>query len=125
MKFNWITIKVNKFEESKKFYGNYLGMKIVEEFSPNESMSIVFFAADNGMKIELIYENNSKVETFNNGNVSIGVSSEDYDNLLTVARSKKIITVEPTILGGHLECFFVADPNGINIQIARENIANN
>lgn len=118
MKFNWITIKVNNFEESKKFYSDYLGMKFVEEFSPNESMSIVFYSADNGMKIELIYDKNSKVEIPDNNNVSIGVSSENYDNLLAEARSKNIVTVEPAILGGHLECFYVADPNGINIQIA-------
>ena len=120
MRINWITIRVNKFEESKKFYNEYLGMKVEREFSPTKSMSIAFFEADNGMKIELIYDKDSKVESSNNSSISIGVSSKDYDNLLQNARVRKIITIEPTILGGHMECFFVNDPNGIGLQIAKE-----
>lgn len=120
MRINWITIKVNKFEESKKFYNQYLGMKVEREFSPTKSMSITFFAADNGMKIELIYDKDSKMESSNNSSISIGVSSQDYDNLLQKARVRKIIAIEPAVLGGHMECFFVDDPNGISLQIAKE-----
>lgn len=124
MKINWITIRVSKFEESKKFYAEYLAMKPEKEFSPAESMSIAFMSADNGMQIELIYDENLKVEPYTNTNISIGASSEDYDNLLRIARSKELISAEPTVLGGHLECFFVNDPDGNSIQIAREKNTN-
>lgn len=116
---NWITIKVKNFEKSKEFYRDFLGMKEEKEFSPNDSMVIAFFTADNGMKIELIYDKNSKLEACENNNISIGVCSSNYNDLLKKARESKIITAEPVILGGHMECFFVKDPNGIGIQIIK------
>ena len=118
MTINWITIQVADFEKSKEFYSDYLGMKVEKEFSPNELMSIVFFEADNGMKIELIYSMDSKEELTNNG-ISFGVCVSNYDELLQKARERKIITSEPAIMGGHMECFFVNDPNGVGVQIIK------
>lgn len=116
---NWITIKVKDFQKSKEFYGDFLGMKVEKEFSPRESMYIAFFVAENGMKIELIYDENLKLENSNNSNISIGICSSNYDNLLKKSRESKIISGEPVILGGHMECFFVNDPNGVGVQIIK------
>ena len=116
---NWITIKVKDFKKSKEFYRDFLGMKEEEEFSPNDSMVIAFFTADNGMKIELIYDKNSKLDACENSNISIGICSSNYDNLLKKSRESKIISGEPVILGGHMECFFVNDPNGVGVQIIK------
>lgn len=116
---NWITIKVKDFEKSKNFYRDFLGMKEEEEFSPNDSMVIAFFTADNGMKIELIYDKNSKLDACENSNISIGICSSNYDDLLKKSRESNIIYGEPVILGGHMECFFVNDPNGVGVQIIK------
>ncbi len=120
MNINWITIKVNDLEKSKQFYNKYLGMKVESEFSVNEFINIVFFEAKNGIKIELIHDKNIdviKIDT--NSNISIGITSHRYYGLLSHARETNIITIEPTILGGGLECFFVSDPNGVGIQIIK------
>lgn len=119
MMINWITIKVKDFEKSKEFYRDFLEMKEEEEFSPNNSMVIAFFTADNGMKIELIYDKNSKIEAYENNNISIGICPLNYNDILKKSRERKIITIEPVILGGNMECFFVKDPNGIGIQIIK------
>lgn len=114
---NWITIRVNDFEKSKEFYGDFLGMKAEKEFSPNESMSIAFFISDNGVKIELIHDKNSKLESSLNSNVSIGICPSNYDEILKKSQEKDMISSGPVILGGNMECFFLNDPNGVGIQI--------
>lgn len=119
MDINWITIRVSDFAKSKAFYKEYLGMKAENEFSPNESMTIAFFEANNGMKVELIYNKNMPAEAEGNSGISLGMYSSEYDKLLQLAREKNIITAEPAILGGRMECFFVNDPNGIGIQIVK------
>lgn len=53
-------------------------------------------------------------------NVSIGYSTNNYDNLLKEARTRGIIKGELTILGENMQCFFVNDPNGVGIQVIRE-----
>ncbi|MDV4151969.1 VOC family protein [Clostridium sp. AL.422] len=116
---NWITIKVKDYEKSKEFYRDFLGMKTEKEFSPNEDMSIAFFSAENGVKIELIYYNNLKLEDSLNSNVSIGICPSNYDEILMKSKEKNIITNGPIILGGNMECFFVSDPNGVGIQIIK------
>lgn len=116
---NWITIKVNDFEKSKEFYRDFLGMKAEKEFSPKESMYIAFFVAENGMKIELIYDENLKLDNSANRNISIGICSANYDDLLKKGRENNIISSEPAVLGGHMECFFVNDPNGVGVQIIK------
>lgn len=119
MVINWITIKVKDFEKSKGFYRDFLGMKAGKEFSPNEDMHITFFVADNGVKIELIYEKNSKLEVSSNNNVSIGICPLNYAEILQESKEKNIITNGPIILGGNMECFFVSDPNGVGVQIIK------
>ncbi len=85
---NWITIRVNDFAKSKAFYKEYLGMKAQNEFSPNEFMNIAFFEANNGMKVELIYNKNMSAETESNSGISLGMFSSEYDKLLQLAREK-------------------------------------
>lgn len=120
MTISWITIRVADFEQSKEFYRDYLGMKARQEFSPNEFMSIAFFEAENGMQVELICDKNSAAGETNTVGVSLGISASNYSELLQEARERKILTVEPAVLGGHMECFFVDDPNGFGIQIVKD-----
>ncbi len=55
MKLTWVTIVTTKFEESKEFYRDFLGMKPGAAFSPNEFMDIAFFKDQNGMQVEIIW----------------------------------------------------------------------
>ena len=119
MTIQWITIKVADFEKSKEFYRDYLEMKAVHEFSPNESMMIAFFEADNGMQVELIYDKSFDHTQAHNTAVSLGICTPDYDKMLQIGRERKIVTIEPVILGGNMECFFVSDPDGVGIQISK------
>ncbi len=116
---NWITIKVDDYDKSKEFYRDFLGMKAEKEFSPNDSMSIAFFEADNGMKVELIYDKNSKLKSPSNSSISIGICPLNYDEILQESQEKNIISSGPIVLGGNMECFFVNDPNGVGIQIIK------
>ena len=120
MTINWITIKVNNLEKSKKFYRDFLEMKVEREFSVN-NMDITFFSANNGTKIELIYDKNLQVKYLSNNNISIGICSSNYDEMLHNFKQKNMIFNGPLILGDNMECFFVNDPNGVAIQIIKQN----
>ena len=119
MVINWITIKVDDYNKSKEFYRGFLGMKLEREFSPNDSMTIAFFEADNGMKIELIYDKNLNLEFPLNNGISIGICPLNYDELLHKSQEKNLISNGPIVLGDSMECFFINDPNGVGIQIIK------
>ncbi len=118
MNIQWITIKVADLEKSKSFYGEFLGLTLKKAFSPDEITSIVFYEAQNGMQIELVYQN-TPTEVTDAAGVSVGIATDRYDKLLKTAEEMNIVTVGPQILGGYLECFFVKDPNNLGIQIIR------
>lgn len=116
MKFNWITLHVKDLDRSAAFYGDYLGMKPVREFTQPGGRQFMFFEAENGMQVELIA---GDAETVKASSLSLGVAAADYDVLLAKAREGGFIAGAPVVLGGHLECFFALDPDGVRIQIAR------
>lgn len=121
MLINWVTIRVSDFEKSKEFYGDYLGMEIENEFSPDEDTTIAFFSSKDKVKIEILHNKNEKIDKSQNCGVSIGMTADNYDDLLNEARKRNILVQEPAILGGYLLCFFVQDPNGVKIQIIQNN----
>ncbi len=120
MKINWITLRVNNLDASKKFYGEFLGMDLEREFSLPEGMKFAFYKSETGMEIELIENGHSVEKGLINPGISIGTSVRNYDEVLSKSRELEILTQEPTLLGGQLECFFIEDPDGMSIQIARE-----
>ncbi|NLI54063.1 MAG: VOC family protein, partial [Clostridiales bacterium] len=85
MQIQWITIRVADLEKSKRFYADFLGMRLEQEFSPSPAMTIVFFAAENGAKIELISGPPARTAPAVPA-VSIGIGSSDYAALLQSAR---------------------------------------
>ena len=116
MKFNWITLHVKDLERSAAFYGEYLGMRLAREFTQPGGRHFKFFEAENGMQVELI---GGDGETVTASNLSLGVAVGNYDALLSKAREEGFLVGEPRVLGGHLECFFAADPDGVRVQIAK------
>lgn len=118
MNINWITLNVMDLEKSKEFYTNYLGMNVENEFSPSETKDILFLKANNGIQVELIYDKKADSDPMNDNGVSLGISSTEYDKLLSQAKEREIIVIEPMTMG-NIECFFVHDPNGFRIQIIK------
>ena len=107
MKLTWITIVTTKFEESKEFYRDFLGMEPGAAFSPNEFMDIAFFKDQNGMQVELIWSK-KKTETISTSGLSSTITANSTKKqkreessspsllrrvLQTCASSSKILTV--------------------------------
>ena len=116
MKLTWITIVTTKFEESKEFYRDFLGMEPGAAFSPNEFMDIAFFKDQNGMQVELIWSK-KKTEASDSDHIYIGTFFDDYSKQYEEAKKRGIIKSEPAPQGPTNMCFVVKDPNGVNVQI--------
>lgn len=114
----WVTLRVQDLAKSKAFYGDFLGMDLQREFSAGEGMTLVFYDAGNGMQIELIEAKGILTESIRS--VSIGLATDRYDELLEASREQGLLQGEPRVLGGHLECFFIPDPDGLGIQVIRK-----
>lgn len=117
---NWITIRVRDLESSKRFYGTLLGLPFKQEFSPSPTMQIAFFGKDGETQIELIADSAHPLPPVSPCGVSIGITPGDYETLLSNARKEHCLTREPSVIGGHMECFFLSDPDGTGIQIIRQ-----
>ncbi len=101
MRVNWITLRVNNLEVSKKFYGEFLGMTLEREFELPGGMKFAFYKAENEMEIELIENGNSPEHGLENPGISIGTAVSNYEEILEASRAAGIVTQEPMILGGH------------------------
>lgn len=119
MKVNWITLFVKDLSKSKEFYEDYLGMELEREFSPSDNTIIAFYRADDGSEIELLENRAPEFEYKKISGVSIGIAVDNYKELLSLAREKNILKSEPQNLGS-FECFFVTDPDGMDIQVIKE-----
>ena len=119
MKITWVTIKVTNLQESKSFYKNFLGLKLKKEFSPMEGMTIAFLNAENGVEIELIHNKNIQLET-KDSNISIGIALNNFDEIYEKAKLNSFKVSEKVKMPNGMECFFIKDPNKVEIQIIRE-----
>ena len=120
MMINWITLHVRDMEAAKRFYTDFLGLPLAQEFSPRPGMTIAFFGQAGETQLELIHDANHPLPPVAPGAVSVGITSSRYTELLAQARETGILSGEPAIMGGHLECFFVSDPDGTGIQVIKE-----
>lgn len=118
----WITIRVKDMSVSKKFYEDFLGLKVLRSFSPCAGRQITFLGMDSGGQIELICDEAAESGTACEA-VSIGISVADFEGMYQKAKEYHVPHSEPEILGKGTECFFLTDPDGIKLQIIREEIA--
>lgn len=117
----WITIRVRDFEAAKQFYGTFLGLELTQSFAPSPNMRIAFYGNPGETQIELISDDNHPLPPVTPNAVSIGIATDRYESILTAARSEALLTREPEIIGGHMECFFLTDPDGTGIQLIKPN----
>ena len=118
MKFNWVTIHIRDTAHSRAFYGDLLGMEIDREFTQPGGRQFTFFRSEDGMQVELI-EEPSEENLVKASGISLGVAVANYDEVLSKAQGLGIVVSGPMVLGGHLECFNAADPDGVRVQISR------
>ncbi len=120
MMINWITLHVRDLNASKRFYAEFLGLPLAHLFSPRPGMTIAFFGQEGETQLELIHDASHPLPSIAPGAVSIGITSSRYTELLAKARELSILSGEPAVMGGYLECFFVTDPDGTEIQVIKE-----
>lgn len=117
MKVCWCTIRVNDLEQSKRFYGDVLGLELDNTFSPMPGRTIAFFKGDEGAEIELIYDE-GKPAPISDEKISIGFAVDNLELMLQQVKNNNVeILKGPLTLGKDTYCFFIKDPNGIEIQI--------
>lgn len=117
MYINWVTIHVKDLAAAKEFYGGYLGMPLNREFPAGPDTTIAFFDGENGAEIELIHcPSEQHAET---KGITIGIRTGKYDELLKIAGEKGIIKKGPVQFGPDCLCFFVEDPDGVEVQVIR------
>ena len=102
MKLSWCTIHVHDMEQSKSFYGKFLGLRKTRSFSPQKGTQIVFFSDEGTCR------------------VSLGLRTKNFDELLVKAKEGGFSLSGPLILGEDMECFFLQDPDGVGIQMIRD-----
>ncbi|MCD8191296.1 MAG: VOC family protein [Oscillospiraceae bacterium] len=116
MYIKWITISVSDMAASKKFYKELLGLSEMRAFSPAPGREICFLGTDNGVQIELL----GGVEQLSVGTVSIGLCAGDYDMLYEKAKAQGAPLSDPQVMGDGLRCFFLRDPDGVKLQIIKD-----
>ena len=121
MKISWMTLNVKNLEASKKFYGELLGLEQSRAFETPDGRQFAFFTDGNGMEVELIGGGPCKVKEkgLANPQVSFGFQTEAYETILETAKKAGLNVNGPTVLGGHMECFFVEDPDGFTVQVIK------
>lgn len=119
MNVNWITLRIYNLERSKDFYQNFLQMECFREFKGDDGRRFAFFRAENGMEIELVENGHVGEHGLQTNQLSIGISVQNYQEMLEEARNRGIITKEPAPHVGKLDYFFAEDPDGTAYQIVK------
>lgn len=121
MKFCWVTLNVDNFEESLKFYCELLGLEQCSRFTAGGDVEIAMLGEKNKPKIELISSSKNKVANRGTG-ISIGFEVDSLEKAMEYVQSHHVaITKGPFSPTPKIRFFYVNDPNGIEIQLV-ENI---
>lgn len=114
----YTTIIVKDLEQSLKFYIEVLGLKKVNQFSPEEGVTISFLRDEGSNLIELLEDKNIAEDTFKESRVSIGFAVDDLDDTLNKLKEQGIETIRDIIeTPGDGRLAFIKDPNGVEIGI--------
>ena len=121
MKISWITLRVKDLEASKAFYGGLLGMEHSRAFGKPDGPQFAFFTDGNGMEVELMQSAKQPAgdKAYAGVPVSFGFQTDAYEDILAKATEAGLNVRGPMMLGGHLEAFFVEDPDGFSVQVMK------
>lgn len=114
MKFRRITpdINSNKIEESKKFYADFIGLKLAMDMG-----WILTFTSESNptAQINLLLSDKKEID---NSNVAISIESSDVDGLYKKALAENVGIVYPLkVEDWGVKRFFIKDPNGVTVNI--------
>jgi len=114
MKFRRITpdITSNKIEESKKFYSDFVGLKLAMDMG----WILTFISESNPTaQINLLRSDKQHID---NSNVAISIESSDVDELYKKALTENLGIIYPLkVEEWGVKRFFVKDPNGVTVNI--------
>ena len=114
MKYRRITpdITSNKIEESKKFYSDFIGLKLAMDLG----WILTFISESNPTaQINILSSNRQNID---NSNVLVSIESSDVDSLYQKAIAEQMEIVYPLkIEKWDVKRFFVKDPNGVTVNI--------
>ena len=102
----------NKIEESKKFYSNFVGLKLAMDMG----WIMTFISESNPTaQINLLRSDKRDID---NSNVMISIESSDVDALYKKALDQNIEIIYPLkVEDWGVKRFFVKDPNGVTVNI--------
>lgn len=117
MKFLWTTINVKNIEKSIAFYTDVTKLKVLNRFSPEQNMEIVFLGngKENETLVELIYNKNITDISFTDF-VTLGFEVFSLDDTIEIINEKNIEIVGKIVETPSFKFFCIKDPNGVNIQ---------
>jgi len=118
MNLNWVTIHVCDLQKSLFFYTNLLGLDIAEKLGSSDHQ-IVMLGKKDETKIELICEQNKKINNPGNG-VSIGLEADDLEQLISVLQENGDEPVGPISPNPRIRFYFVKDPDGYTVQLVKQ-----
>jgi len=114
MKYRRITpdINSNKIEESKKFYTDFIGLKLAMDMG----WILTFISESNPTaQINLLLSDKKEID---NSNVAISIESSDVDGLYKKALAENVGIVYPLkVEDWGVKRFFIKDPNGVTVNI--------
>jgi len=126
MHFLHTMIRVKNLEDSKKFYSDILGMKLLREKEyPGGEFTLAFMGYGDGPEIELTYnwgrDQYELGDAF--GHIALGV--EDIEATCQRARTKgaKIVRAPGPMKHGTTVIAFLEDPNGYKIELIQRSPA--
>lgn len=115
MKFLWTTIMADNMEESIRFYKDLLGLPIQRRHPGGPGMEFCFLG-DGETQVELIYDENRKVENQFQG-ITIGFEVASLDEHMKFLADRGVeVESGPFFPGPNISFFFVKDPNGLRVQ---------
>ncbi|MGA7836638.1 MAG: VOC family protein [Ignavibacteriaceae bacterium] len=102
----------NKIEESKKFYSDFVGLKLAMDMG----WILTFISESNPTaQINLLRSDKQEID---NSNVAISIESSDVDGLYEKALAENMEIVYPLKNEEWgVKRFFVKDPNGVTVNI--------
>lgn len=113
MEFRYVTIYVEKLDESVHFFKEVMGFKLTRRFSPGEGMEIAFLDGEGTTGIELISQ-----EGFVGSHDALTLTYDVEDMSGEIARFKEKgieVKMGPVPLGNGAMMTRFEDPNGIKI----------
>jgi len=115
MKLSWVTVTVNKMDESIKFYTEIVGLEVDSRRKAGPEVELAFLG-DGETKLELVCRKSYHPVPIGE-DISLGFEVDSAEEMMASLKEKGIaIHSGPFQPNPHIKFFFITDPNGLKIQ---------